>query len=153
MAENKNSLFPVFDVPATLVEDIENQDRYAPAPMWDVEAGDFVTDGAGKVLYGSGYDAWVLWCTKSVLTQRWAHLSYSPNEGIEAEEAFKEPDRRAVESSFERTVTEALLADPMGRTTQVRDFSFRWEGDNLWMECVVVGADGNTASIQAKLNK
>ena len=27
MAENKVSLFPVFDVPATLAEDIENQER------------------------------------------------------------------------------------------------------------------------------
>ena len=32
MAENKISLFPVFDVPATLAEDMENQERYAPAP-------------------------------------------------------------------------------------------------------------------------
>lgn len=150
MAKN---LFPVFDVPSVLAEDVEITERYPPGPMWNVETGDFVTDGAGKVLYGSGYDAWVLWCTKTILTQRWAHLSYSPNEGIEADEAFKEPDRRAVESSFERTITEALLADPMGRTTQVRDFSFKWEGDNLWLDCVVVGADGNTASIKAKLNK
>lgn len=64
MAENKTSLFPVFDVPATLAEDIENEERYAPAPLWDVERGDFVTDGANRTLYGSGYDAWVLWCTQ-----------------------------------------------------------------------------------------
>ena len=60
MAENKVSLFPVFDVPDTLVEDIENRERYAPAPLWDVERGEFITDGAQRTLYGSGYDAWVL---------------------------------------------------------------------------------------------
>lgn len=148
----EKSLFPVFDVPSTLAEEAEITERYLPAPMWDVETGDFVTDGAGKPLYGSGYDAWVLWCTKSILTQRWACDAYSPNQGIEAEEAFREQDHRAVESAFERTITEALLADPMGRTVQVRDFVFRWEGDSLWLECAVVGADGNTASIQTKLN-
>jgi len=145
-------LFPVFDVPSILAEEQESQARYAPAPMWDVEKGDFITDGAKQTLYGSGYDAWVLWCTKAILTQRWAHDGYSSNEGIEAEEAFKEPDRQAAESAFERTITEALLADPMGRTTQVRDFEFSWEGDSLWISCVVIGEDGNTADIRAKLN-
>lgn len=152
MAESKKSLFPVFDVPATLAEDAGKQERYAPAPMWDVERGDFVTDGTQRTLYGSGSDAWVLWCTKSILTQRCAHDSYSADTGIEAEQAFKETDRKAVESTFERTITEALLADPMGRTVQVRDFAFRWEADSLWIECVVFGRDGNTANVRAKLD-
>lgn len=147
-----NNLFPVFDVPSALAREAETQNKYPPAPMWDVETGDFITDGAGKLLYGSGKDAWVLWCTKAILTQRWAHLGYNANEGIEAEEAFGEPDRKAAESTFERTITEALLADPMGRTTQVRDFVFTWEADSLWIECVAVGTDGDTASIKAKLN-
>ena len=145
-------LFPVFDVPSELEEEEELEGQYAPAPLWDYEAGDFVTDGAKQTLYGSGYDAWVLWCTKSIMTQRWAHLGYSANEGIEAEEAFAEPDREAAESAFELTITEALLADPMGRTTQVRDFEFRWEADSLWIDCVVVGTDGQTADITARLN-
>lgn len=147
-----NNLFPVFDVPSTLAEEADTQERYPPAPMWDVETGDFIKDGAGHPLYGSGYDAWVLWCTKSILTQRWAHSGYSANEGIEAEQAFQEPDRQAAESAFERTITEALLADPMGRTAQVRDFEFSWEADSLWISCVIVGTDGDTASIRAKLN-
>lgn len=63
-------LFPVFDVPSELEDEEEQESEYLPAPMWDVETGDFVTDGAGKALYGSGYDAWVLWCTKAILTQR-----------------------------------------------------------------------------------
>ena len=145
-------LFPTFEVPAALAEDILTENQYPPAPLWDVEKGDFVINGARQTLYGSGYDAWVLWCTKAILTQRWAHDGYSANEGIEAEQAFKEPDRKAVESAFERTITEALLADPLGRTMQVRDFEFRWEADSLWITCVVVGADGDTASIRARLN-
>lgn len=145
-------LFPVFDVPSDLAEELNTGSEYAPAPLWNFETGDFVTDGTHRTLYGSGYDSWVLWCTKAILTQRWAHLAYSSNEGIEAEEAFAQPDREAVESYFERTVTEALLADPMGRTLAVRKFNFSWEADEILISCEVVGADGSTADIQAKLN-
>jgi hypothetical protein len=148
----ENSLFPVFDVPSVIADDITEQAKYAPAPLWDFEKGDFITDGAKQTLYGSGYDAWVLWCTKTILTQRWAHDGYSVNAGIEADEAFKEPDREAAESAFERTITEALLADPMGRTLQVRDFEFLWGSDSLEIKCTVWGNDGNTADITAKLN-
>jgi hypothetical protein len=98
-----NNLFPVFDVPAQLAGDMQTEEKYKPAPQWDFEKGDFVTNGENRIIYGSGYDAWVLWCIKTILTQRWAHAAYSGNAGIEAEEAFKEPDRQAQESAFERT--------------------------------------------------
>ena len=148
-------LFPVFDVPA----DIEGEDtemegyegEYAPAPLWDFAAGDFVMDGAHRSVYGSGYDAWVLWCTKTIMTQRWAHLAYSSSHGVEAEEAFAKADREAVESAFEASITEALLADPLERTVDVRDFEFSWEADSLTISCVAVGTDGNTADIEATL--
>lgn len=145
-------LFPVFDVPSEIEEDdAEDDSEYAPAPLWDYETGDFATDGAHRTIWGSGYDSWVLWCTKTIMTQRWAHLAYSANHGVEAEEAFAEEDREAVESSFERTITEALLADPLGRTREVRDFDFSWEVDCLMITCEVIGTDGNTAEIKAAL--
>jgi len=146
-----NNLFPVFDVPSILAENISTQQKYRPAPLFDVGGGECVLDGARQTIYGSGYDAWVLWCTKAILTQRWAHYGYSSNSGIEAEESFKEPDRQAQESAFTRTITEALLADPMGRTSQVREFEFTWEADSLYIACKVFGNDGNTASINAAL--
>jgi hypothetical protein len=112
-------------------------------------------DGARKLQYGNGFEGWVLWCVKTVLTQRWAHLGYSANSGIEAEQGFAETSRRAAESVFERTVTEALLADPMGRTTQVRNFRFTWHGggDGLLIECDILGHDGNSATIKARIRQ
>jgi hypothetical protein len=148
MAQN---LFPVFDVPATLTEHETPKAQYYPAPLWDVEGGDFVLNGARQPLYGSGYEAWVLWCTKTILTQRWAHLGYSDNAGIESDEAFKEPDRAATISAFERTITEALLADPMGRTIQVKDFAFNWQADSLYITCTVIGQQGNIAVVNVAL--
>jgi hypothetical protein len=147
-----DNLFPVFDVPSALYGDeILTKNRYAPAPLFDIEKGDFVVDGAKQMLYGNGYEAWILWCTKTILTQRWAFLGYSTNAGIEAEQAFVEPDRSAIESAFERTITEALLADPAGRTQQVREFAFSWCGDSLSISCVVSGDDGDSATISANL--
>jgi hypothetical protein len=147
MAQN---LFPVFDVPAAIAEETQNVNRFAPAPLWDFDTGDFVTNGARPV-YGSGYDAWVQWCKKMIFTQRWAHYAYSSDAGIEAEEAFREPDREAAEQSLERTITEALMADPMGRTRSVGDFQFHWVGDELRVTCEVFGSDGNSAAIDSTL--
>ena len=148
-----NNLFPVFDVPAVLVANTRRTVRYLPAPLFDVESGEFILNGTRQVLYGSGVDAWVLWCTKTVMTQRWAHAAYSGNIGIEADGAFKEPNRAAQESAFTRTITEALLADPMGRTMQVRNFTYRWEPDSLYMSCEVVGFDRDTAAISAEIRR
>ena len=144
-------LFPVFEVPSETIENIQPRQRYRPAPLWDYEKGDFITNGTRQMLYGDGSDAWVLWCVKTIQTQRWAEFAYSSNAGIEAEEAFKEPDRKAAESAFERTITEALLADPAGRTRQVRDFQFTWVADSFSISCVVDGSEGNSEIIRAVL--
>jgi len=147
------NLFPVFDIPDALAETEPQTQRYRPAPLWDIESGDFVFNGSRQALYGTGYDAWVLWCIKTIHTQRWAHLGYSGNSGVETEQAFDEPDRQAQESAFERTISEALLADPMGRTRQVRDFDFKWYADSLTVSCDVVGHDGNSAAISTSINR
>lgn len=145
------SLFPVFEVPGFSVEQERTIPQYAQAPLWDYAAGDFVHNGSGQVVYGTGQEAWILWCIKTVLTQRWAHFAYSRSIGVESMEAFREADRAAVQSAFERTITEALLSDPARRTQQVRDFDFTWEPDALHISCEVVGADGNSAVIDASL--
>lgn len=155
MTEN---LFPVFEVPSDLAEEDEQiAIQYPLAPLWNFEKGDFVENwtqqpnGTRQPIYGSGYDAWVQWCRKTALTQRWAHAAYGENAGIEAEEALREPDRTAIESAFEETITEALLADPLGRTQQVSDFQFDWNGDELHIACEVLGSDGNAATIDTAL--
>ena len=85
------NLFPVFKQLAVLAEDtITINPRFPRAPLFDIENGDFFLVGSKQMLYGSGYDSWLLWCTKTIMTQRWAHFAYSGNAGIEAEEAFLE---------------------------------------------------------------
>ena len=71
------------------------------------------------------------WCLKTVLTQRWAFFAYSSQAGVEIEEAFAQQDRKAQESYMEKTITEALLADPYQRTRRVYDFTFVWKTDGV----------------------
>jgi len=147
-----DALFPVFDVPSSLAEGASAaKGSYPRAPLWDLEAGDFVLGGSKQPLYGSGHDAWALWCAKTLMTQRWACGAYSGNAGIEADEAFGEPDMEAMRSSIERTATEALMADPLGRTRPVRDFKSERKGDSLYVTCTVIGSDGSQATINSEL--
>ncbi len=145
------SLFPVFEVPSKLAETLDNENRFRPSPAFDTESGEFILDGGGRMGYGSGYDGWVLWCLKTIQTQRWAHLGYRSNIGTELSQAFALADRKAQESYLERTITEALLSDPKERTLRVYDFQFSWIGDALTLECTLLGQEGNTASITVNL--
>ena len=97
-------------------------------------------------MIADGHRAWAQWCVKTVLTERFAYLAYSGNYGVEIDEALKQPTRAAVETEVERTITEALLADP--RTYAVRDFSFEWRGNELYVSFTVIPVVGEAVRIE-----
>ena len=136
------NLYPAFEMP-----EIVEQARPKPEPdypesyLFDFEKGDFVVDGAGRVVVADGYTAWAQWCVKAVLTERFAYLVYGSGYGCELEQARGQPSRQAVEAELERAITEALLMDP--RTEVVRGFRFTWEGDQLRVAFTVVPAVGD----------
>lgn len=146
------SLFPVFSVPSTVVASETVTEKYRPSLAFDVETGEFILDGGGTMKYNSGYEAWLLWCTKTIATERWAHLAYPSYIGTELDSAFQEPDRASQESAIERTITEALLADPRGRTVRVYDFSFSWESEVAMVGFTILGSKGDSTSLEVKLN-
>ena len=145
------NLYPVFDMP-----DLVEQQQTEPAPkygkswLFDFAKGDFVLDGAGRIMIADGYTAWAQWCVKTILTQRFAHVIYSFDYGTELEEALKQPSRKAVEAEMERAITEALLADP--RTEMVKDFVFEWEGDIVKVSFTAVPVIGEPARLEVVLN-
>lgn len=141
------NLYPVFEMPE-LIEQQQMQPKpeYPESYLFDFEKGDFVLDGAGRIVIANGHRAWVQWCVKTVLTERFAYLAYSGNYGVEIDEALKQPTRAAVETEVERTITEALLADP--RTYAVRDFSFEWRGNELYVSFIVIPVVGEAARIE-----
>ena len=141
------NLYPTFE-PPTIVEQEQPQlaPEYPKSYLFDFEKGDFVLDGAGRIVIADGHRAWVQWCVKTVLTERFAYLAYSWNYGAEVEQAIKQPDRALVEMEIERTITEALLVDP--RTELVRDFAFRWHADELYVSFTAVPVIGEPARIE-----
>lgn len=141
------NLYPVFEMPE-LIEQQQTQPEpeYPESYLFDFEKGDFVWDTAGRIAVVDGHWAWAQGCVKTVLTERFAYLAYSGNYGVEIDEALKQPTRAAVETEVERTITEALLADP--RTYAVRDFSFEWRGNEMYVSFTVIPVVGEAARIE-----
>ena len=145
------SLYPAFDMPELIEQQqAEPAPRYGKSWLFDFKKGDFVLDGAGRVVEADGHTAWVQWCIKTILTQRFAYVIYSSDYGTELEEAQKQPDRKAVEIELERAITEALLVDP--RTEMVKDFVFEWEGDTVKVSFVAVPVVGPPERLEVILN-
>lgn len=145
------NLYPTFDMPEIVEQSVtEPVPRYGKSWLFDFEKGDFVLDGAGRVVEADGHTAWVQWCVKTVLTERFAHVIYSTDYGTEIEQALKQPSRRAVEAELERVITEALLVDP--RTERVTDFAFEWDGDIVKVSFTVVPVVGHPERLEVALN-
>lgn len=134
-----NALFPVAESPQFIPESEERDNQYRPTVAWDVEKGDFILNGKGKMELCSGIEGYKVWCCKMALTQRYACLAYPEEIGTELEEALDEPEEKAVQSAIERTITEALMVNP--RTEYVRDFQFTWEGDDISCSFIVKGVE------------
>lgn len=134
-----NTLFPTVSIPS-LEKPKETADlRYKKSLAWDLERGDFIRDGAGKIETHSGRDAYMVWCIKTSTTERYTKLAYPNSIGSELEDAKREQSDAAVELALERTLTEALMVNP--RTEYVRDFVFVWNGEHLQVTFTVKGRD------------
>lgn len=145
-------LFPVFSVP-NVIDKSDKSNFQTSSLYFDFEKGDFALDKAGQIKTAKPYDAWVQWCLKTVYTQRWAFLAYSGQCGTEIEEAFNQTDKQSQESEIERTITEALLADPYNRTIRVYDFTFYWEVDSVDVTLNISGIWDKDAVLNVKLQK
>lgn len=128
------ALYPVFEIPSLDAVNNEAEQVFKPAPLFDFELGDFVRDGANRIVMVDGRDAYIVWVLKTLKTQQGACLSYA-DVGIDYEEALSETPREAVQAAFERTITDALMAHPC--TERVYDFEYAWETDSLYIAFTV----------------
>lgn len=145
------SLYPVFQVPTIYEETQKNEGIYKGSSYFDFETGDFRMDGGGRIVPSSGFDAWKQWCIKTIATQRLAYRNYTAGLGIEGEQAMAQPTAELQQIALETTIKEALLADPYGRTLEVRNFVWTKGVESLHMHCTVVGQDDRTAQIEADI--
>ena len=101
----------------------DSEKKYRSAPLFDFQTGDFVRDGAGRIVMADGKEAFAQWCLKVCVTERGTKLAYSDKIGTEIMSAVKESDAESVKSSIERTI----------------NFSFSIDGDHLFVDFVVKG--------------
>lgn len=127
---------------------------YRPGIAFDYETGDFVRDGKMKVKESSGIDSWKSWIVNCLQTERYAHLAYSTDFGIEKEAVFKASNRAEAESILVRQINEAILADPYGRADYVEIHSIDWSiPDSAVVDMTVHGISDVTIDIQTYITR
>lgn len=123
---------------------------YKPGVAFDDESGDFVRDGRNRVIGNTGVESWKSWVVNCLQTERYAHLAYNSDFGIEYRRVFAAESREEAESILARQITEALLADEYGRTAYVEDMTFTWPAaDAVQVDATIVGIDDITIDITA----
>jgi Protein of unknown function (DUF2634) len=129
-------LAPIRPIPAAPAEI-----AYPEGPLLDFRTMDLLTDAGGRLIVGSGYQAWVQWCAKATQATRYAHRAYTGRYGLELGDpniARLGSDAELVKLAYRRSLTETLLADP--RTGGVTNFRFEEQGDRLYCTCTIAPA-------------
>ena len=127
---------------------------YRSGILFDSELGDFPRDGMNKMLDSNGIESWKSWCINCIQTERYKHLAYSTDFGIELDAAMKASSREEAESILIREITEAIMADPYERTEYIEDIAFDWTApDALSVSVIIHGVDDVTIDITAHITK
>lgn len=146
-----NNLYPEgYEEETMATTDTENSEPigYKPGLAFDLEKGDFVRDGRDILLEASGVDSWKQWCTNCLQTERYKHLAYSTDFGIEYDAVFSAETQEEAESILTRQITEAIMADPYGRTAYISDLEFNWIApDGVQISLTIVGIDDVTIDL------
>lgn len=144
------NLFPEAEATVETAASEENQVVFGRSPKFDYLAGDFVRTPTGKIAVAEGTDAWLEWCAKALLTERYQYMAYSRNYGQEFGSLIGLGlSREAVESEIVRMATETLMADP--RTASVGNFTFDWEKEQCSFACEVKNVREETGTVQGSV--
>ena len=154
MAEN---LFPEgYEEEIITAEDLaaEKPTGYRNGIAFDSQLGDFLRDGMHKLLDSDGIESWKSWCINCVQTERYKHLAYSTDFGIEMDKAMKATSREEAESILTRQITEAIMADPYKRTKYIEEIKYNWTApDSVSVAATIHGINDVTIDITAYITK
>lgn len=143
-------------IPAEEAQPGLTESGYAPGLFFE---GDLRRDGKFRLVESTGVECWEQWCRKCLLTPRYGSPCYSAGYGIDWEEVLSADSREVAKSILTREISEALLADPRGRTRYVRSVDVDWlpEGgvdvhvsavgiENATADFTIRGGEGNGLS-------
>lgn len=127
---------------------------YLNGVSFDHETGDFRRDGKNRMLDSDGVESWKSWCFNCLNTERYKHLAYSSDFGIELDLVFKAANREEAESILTRQITEAILADPYERAAYISAIDFEWTApDAVLVHTTIQGITDVTIDITAYLTR
>lgn len=127
---------------------------YRNGVSFDDDVRDFRLDGKNKILDSNGIESWKSWCINCIQTERYKHLAYSTDFGIETEAAMKAKSREEAESILTRQITEAILADPYERAEYIENIEYKWATpDSVEAHVIIQGKEDITIDITAYITK
>lgn len=127
---------------------------YRPGVAFDYELGDFPRDGRNRLLDSTGVESWKAWCYNAISTERYKHLAYSTDFGIELDKVFAAESRAEAESILTREITESLLADPYERTEYISNIEYDWTApDSVMVKVTVKGIQEVSIDLEAYLTR
>lgn len=151
------NLFPEgYDTEVITEADLQSErpTGYRNGIAFDSQLGEFLRDGMNKMFDNDGIESWKSWCFNCLHTERYKHLAYSSDFGIELDKAMKATSREEAESILTREITEALMADPYKRTKYIEEITFDWTApDTVAVSVVIRGIDNATIDITAYLTQ
>lgn len=151
------NLLPVgYEEEVVLDEDLvqEGPIGYRNGVAFDYEHGDFKRDGRNRLLDSDGIESWRSWVVNCISTERYKHLAYSTDFGIELDLVFQAGSREEAESILTRQITEAILADPYQRTRYIEGLEYNWTGpDAVEVSAILHGIDEVTIDLVAYITK
>ena len=122
--------------------------------LFDDEAGDFPRDGRNRLQDSTGIESWRSWARNCLMTERYKHLAYSTDFGLELDQVFQAGSRQEAESILTRQITEALLADPYGRAQYIEDIAYGWTSPDAVEATVTIrGLDDVTIDVTAYITQ
>ena len=152
-----NNLFPVgYEEEVVQVDEFTSETPigYRNGIAFDYQFGDLKRDGMHKLLDSDGIESWKSWCINCLQTERYKHLAYSTDFGIETEAAMRASTRDEAESILTRQITEAILADPYERAAYIEEIVFDWTApDTVVVDVTIHGKDDVTIDITAYLTR
>ena len=132
----------------------KNTVLYKNGIKFDYKKGDFERDAKYRLIDSEGIESWASWCINCIQTNRYKHLAYSSNFGVDMDSVFEADSPEEAESVLIREITEALLADPYQRTAYISDIDIVWETpDSIKVYVIIQGVDDVTIDITAYLTK
>lgn len=139
---------------ADLTEDRPIGYRNGVAFDYDNEIWDFKRDGRNRMLDSDGIESWKSWVINCMQTERYKHLAYSSDFGIQLDLAFAAESREEAESILTREITEAIMADEYGRTEYIASIDFTWTApDSVRVDTILHGIEDVTIDVTAYITR